>query len=199
VTPSLTDRQALLRRGLRLEYATLAWNAGEVGFLFYAAAMARSVALAGFALDSCIEIFASLVVVARLRGVADEARERRAERRIGYAFFGLAIYLTVQTIVTLIAGVRPDSSPLGIGFLSATVVVMFALAFAKLRTGRELVHPVLQTEARVTLIDGVLAASILVGLVLNATLGWWWADIAGGLVVMVYGVREGLHAIRSTN
>ena len=184
---------------MRLECATLAWNAGEVGFLFYAAAMARSVALAGFALDSCIEIFASLVVVARLRGVADEARERRAERRIGYAFFGLAIYLTVQTIVTLIAHVRPDSSPLGIGFLSATVVVMFALAFAKLQTGRELAHPVLQTEARVTLIDGVLAASILVGLVLNATLGWWWADIAGGLVVMVYGVREGLHAIRSTN
>jgi divalent metal cation (Fe/Co/Zn/Cd) transporter len=199
MTRALAEREALLRRGLRLEYATLAWNAGEVGFLFYAAAMARSVALAGFALDSCIEIFASLVVVARLRGVADEARERRAERRIGYAFFGLAIYLTGQTIVTLLAGVRPNSSPLGIGFLSATVVVMFALAFAKLETGRELDHAVLQTEAKVTLIDGVLAASILLGLVLNAALGWWWADIAGGLVVMVYGLREGVHAMRAAN
>jgi divalent metal cation (Fe/Co/Zn/Cd) transporter len=199
MTRTVADRAALLRRGLRLEYATLAWNAGEVGFLFYAAAMARSVALAGFALDSCIEIFASLVVVARLRGRADAERERRAERRIGYAFFGVAVYLIGQTIVTLIAEVRPDSSPLGIGFLSATVVVMFALAFAKLETGRELAHPVLQTEAKVTLVDGVLAASILVGLVLNAALGWWWADIAGGLVVMVYGVREGVHAIRAAN
>jgi divalent metal cation (Fe/Co/Zn/Cd) transporter len=199
MTRTVADRAALLRRGLRLEYATLAWNAGEVGFLFYAAAMARSVALAGFALDPCIEIFASLVVVARLRGRADPERERRAERRIGYAFFGVAVYLIGQTIVTLIAEVRPDASPLGIGFLSATVVVMFALAFAKLETGRELAHPVLQTEAKVTLVDGVLAASILVGLVLNAALGWWWADIAGGLVVMVYGVREGVHAIRAAN
>ncbi len=199
MTETLIDRQALLRRGLRLEYATLAWNVGEVGFLFYAAAMARSVALAGFALDSCIEIFASLVVVERLRGVADEGRERRAERRIGYAFFGLAIYLTGQTIVTLMADVRPHSSPLGIGWLGATVVAMFSLAFAKMRTGRALDHAVLQTEAKVTMIDGVLAATILVGLVLNAAFGWWWADIAGGLVVIVYGVREGVHAIRASN
>src|SRR6266480_2753726 len=142
----VVDRPALLRRGLRLEYATLAWNAGEVGFLFYAAAMARSVALAGFALDSCIEIFASLVVVERLRGIADEARERRAERRIGYAFFGLAVYLTAQAIVTVVAGVRPDSSPLGIAWLAASVVAMFSLAFAKMRTGRALDHSVLQTE-----------------------------------------------------
>ena len=70
---TVVDRQALLRRGLRLEYPTLAWNVGEVGFLFYAAAMARSVALAGFALNSCIEIFASLVVVGGLKGVADQA------------------------------------------------------------------------------------------------------------------------------
>lgn len=193
----VVDRPALLRRGLRLEYATLAWNAGEVGFLFYAAAMARSVALAGFALDSCIEIFASLVVVERLRGIADEARERRAERRIGYAFFGLAVYLTAQAIVTVVAGVRPDSSPLGIAWLAASVVAMFSLAFAKMRTGRALDHSVLQTEAKVTLIDGVLAAAILVGLVLNAALGWWWADVLGGVVVIVYGVREGVHAIRA--
>src|SRR5437667_2749912 len=92
----VVDRPALLRRGLHLEYATLAWNAGEIGFLFYAAAMSRSVALAGFALDSCIEIFASLVVVSRLKGVGDERRERHAERMIGCAFFGLAVYLTVQ-------------------------------------------------------------------------------------------------------
>jgi divalent metal cation (Fe/Co/Zn/Cd) transporter len=193
---TVVDRQALLRRGLRLEYATLAWNVGEVGFLFYAAAMARSVALAGFALDSCIEIFASLVVVGRLKGVADEARERRAETMIGYAFFALAIYLTGQAIVTVVAGVRPGSSPLGIAWLCATVVVMFSLAAAKLRVGRALDHIVLQTEAKVTMIDGVLAASILLGLVLNAALGWWWADITGGVVVIAYGLREGIYAVR---
>ncbi len=197
---TVTDvRAGLLRRGLRLEYATLAWNAGEVGFLVYAAAMARSVALAGFALDSCIEIFASLVVVWRLKGVADEARERHAERLIGYAFFSLAIYLTGQAVVTVIAGVRPASSPLGIGWLAATVVAMFSLAIAKLRTGRALDHIVLQAEAKVTMVDGVLAAAILVGLILNAALGWWWADIAGGIVVVAYGLREGLHAIRESH
>jgi len=132
-----------------------------------------------------------------LRGIADEARERRAERRIGYAFFGLAVYLTAQAIVTVVAGVRPDSSPLGIAWLAASVVAMFSLAFAKMRTGRALDHSVLQTEAKVTLIDGVLAAAILVGLVLNAALGWWWADVLGGVVVIVYGVREGVHAIRA--
>jgi divalent metal cation (Fe/Co/Zn/Cd) transporter len=195
---TVAARDVLLRRGLRLEYATLAWNAGEVGFLFYAAAMARSVALAGFALDSCIEIFASLVVVWRLKGVADEARERRAERMIGIAFFALAIYLTGQAVVTVAAGVRPDSSLLGIAWLSATVIAMFSLATAKSRTGKALDHIVLQTEAKVTMIDGVLAASILLGLALNAALGWWWADIAGGVVVIVYGLREGSHAIRES-
>jgi divalent metal cation (Fe/Co/Zn/Cd) transporter len=196
--PTVPGRAVLLRRGLRLEYATLAWNAGEVGFLFYAAAIARSVALAGFALDSCIEIFASLVVVWRLKGVADAARERHAERLIGYAFFALAIYLTAQAIITVIADVRPASSPLGIGWLAATVVAMFALANAKLRTGRALHHSVLQAEAKVTMVDGTLAAAILLGLILNATLGWWWADIAGGIVVVVYGLREGFHAIRES-
>jgi divalent metal cation (Fe/Co/Zn/Cd) transporter len=191
-------RASLLRRGLRLEYATLAWNAGEIGFLFYAAAMSRSVALAGFALDSCIEIFASLVVVSRLKGVSDERRERHAERMIGYAFFALALYLTVQAVVTIGAGVRPDSSPLGIAWLAATVVAMFVLAAAKLRTGHALEHIVLLAEAKVTMVDGALAATILIGLVLNVAAGWWWADIAGGIVVIVYGIREGIHAIRES-
>jgi len=75
---------------------------------------------------------------------------------------------------------------------------MFSLATAKSRTGKALDHIVLQTEAKVTMIDGVLAASILLGLALNAALGWWWADIAGGVVVIVYGLREGSHAIRES-
>jgi len=189
--------QVLTRRGLRLEYATLGWNVVEIGFLVYAAIAARSVALAGFALDSCIEIFASVVVVWQLRGDVDPARERRAEHLIGVAFFALAIYLVGQTIVTLALGVRPESSPLGMAWLAATCVVMFSLAAAKARTGRELGNRVLRSEAKVTVVDATLAAAVLVGLALNATMGWWWADIAAGVVVIGYGLREGWRALRA--
>jgi divalent metal cation (Fe/Co/Zn/Cd) transporter len=193
---TLTRRERLLRRGLRLEYATLAWNAGEVVFVFAAAAAARSVALAGFALDSCIEIYASLIVVERLRGATGEAKERRATRRIGYAFFALAIVITAQAFITVAADIRPRPSAFGVAWLAVTMLVMFSLAFAKLRTGRALEHMVLQREAMVTMVDGVLAAALLLGLALNAALGWWWADVAGGIVVVIYGLREGFDAIR---
>ena len=196
VRTSQTTETRLLRRGLRLEYATLGWNVLEIGFLVFAAIMARSVALAGFALDSGIEIFASLVVVWQLNGTTTPEREHRAVRLIGVAFLGLALYLIGQTAATLAAGIRPDSSPLGIGWLAATAVVMFSLAAAKARTGRALGNRTLQTEAKVTMIDGTLAAAILVGLVLNAAFGWWWADLAGGVVIIGYGLREGAHALR---
>jgi divalent metal cation (Fe/Co/Zn/Cd) transporter len=193
---SPTDTGRLLRRGLRLEYATLGWNVLEIGFLAFAAIMARSVALAGFALDSCIEVFASLVVVWQLKGTATPERERRAVRLIGFAFLGLALYLIVQTAVTLAAGIRPESSPLGIGWLAATVVAMLGLAGAKARTGTALENRTLQTEAKVTMIDGALAATIFVGLVLNTAFGWWWADLAGGVVIIGYGLREGARTLR---
>jgi divalent metal cation (Fe/Co/Zn/Cd) transporter len=191
-------RGDLTRRGLRLEYATLGWNVIEIGFLIGAAIAARSVALAGFAADSFIEVFASLVVVHELRGDTTPERERRAVRRIGLAFLGLAAFITVQTAVTLIAGVRPDSSPLGIAWLAATVVVMFALAAAKRRTGLASGNRVLFTEAKVTFVDGALAAAILLGLALNAVAGWWWADLAAGAVLVVYGLAEGRQALLDT-
>ena len=187
------ERTRLLRRGLRLEYATLGWNVVEIGFLILAAISARSVALAGFAFDSFIEIFASIVVVWQLRGAADAHDEQRAIRVIGLAFFGLAVYIAVQMVVTIALDIRPDSSPLGIAWLAATVVVMFSLAAAKFRTGAALGHPVLSAEAKVTVMDGALAAGILLGLILNATLGWWWADVAAGAILVVFGTREGIH------
>jgi divalent metal cation (Fe/Co/Zn/Cd) transporter len=190
VEPARRDR--LRRCGLRLEFATLAWNVVEIGFVA-AAVIARSVALAGFALDSGIEIFASLVVIGQLREGSDPERERRALRRIGLAFFALACYLVAQTIATLVLDVHPDHSPLGIGWLGATVIVMYVLAWWKHRTGVALGHAVLLAEARVTAVDGVLATGVLVGLVLNALAGWWWADVVAGVVVIVYGLREGVH------
>lgn len=195
----MSERYVVLtHRGLQLEYATLGWNVVTICIVVSAAVVARSVALAGFALDSGIEIFASAVVIWHLRGDVEPARERRAARLIGVAFLALAVYLVGQTVVTLVVGVHPDSSAVGIAWLAATCVVMFSLAAAKARTGRALGNAVLQSEAKVTVVDGCLAAAVLLGLLLNSALGWWWADLAAGLVVIGYGLREGRTALRTT-
>lgn len=182
-------RRALLRRGFALEYATLAWNVAGIVVLALAAISARSVALAGFALDSLIEIGASTVVIWELSGSGTE-RQRRSLRLIGYAFAALAVYLLVQSTVVLASGYHPRHSVPGIVWTAVTAVAMFALAAGKARTGRALGNPVLRTEGRVTMIDGILAAAVLVGLVLNAALGWWWADPAAGYVLVFYAARE---------
>ncbi len=179
----------LLRDGRLLEAATLGWNVIGITVLAIAALRAHSVALIGFGLDSLIEVGASTVVLWELSG-AGEVRQRRALRLIAAAFLALATYLILQTVVVFGFGYRPQPSPLGIAWTALTAAVMFALAYGKNRTGRALGNPVLTTEARVTVIDGVLAAAVLVGLVLNASLGWWWADPAAGLVIVYYAVRE---------
>jgi divalent metal cation (Fe/Co/Zn/Cd) transporter len=196
VTASVESPRAarLIRRGLRLEYATLGWNVVGAVVVLAAAVAARSVALAGFGLDSVIEILASIVVVWQLHGVS-EGRERRAMRIIGAAFIALAVYIAAQSAYVLVAAAHPHHSPVGIAWLGLTAVAMFALAAGKARTGEALRNPVLRTEARVTLIDGCLAVAVLAGLVLNAALGWWWADPLAGLVIVVYGIREGRTAL----
>jgi divalent metal cation (Fe/Co/Zn/Cd) transporter len=182
-------RARLLRRGFTLEYVTLGWNVAGIVVLAVAAVTARSVALAGFGLDSLIEIGASTVVIWELSGTGGD-RQRRGLRLIGYAFGSLAAYLLVQSAVVLAAGYRPRHSRTGIAWMAVTAVVMFALAAGKARTGRALDNPVLRTEGRVTLIDGILAAAVLAGLVLNAAAGWWWADPAAGYVLVYYAARE---------
>jgi divalent metal cation (Fe/Co/Zn/Cd) transporter len=182
-------RAQLLRRGFRLEYATLAWNVVGVGVLAFAAITARSVALAGFGLDSLIEIGASAVVIWELSGTG-EVRRQRALRLIGIAFALLAIYLLVQSALILASGFRPGHSPLGIAWTALTAAAMFALAAGKARTGAALGNPVLRTEGRVTLIDGLLASAVLLGLLLNAVVNWWWADPLTGYVLVYYGGRE---------
>jgi len=182
-------RKALLWRGFALEFVTLGWNVIGVVVLAVAAIAARSVALAGFGLDSLIEIGASTVVIWELSGTG-QARQRRALRLIGYAFAALAAYLLAQSTVVLATGYHPRHSVIGIGWTAATAAVMFALAFGKARTGAALGNPVLSTEGRVTLIDGILATAVLAGLALNAALGWWWADPAAGYVLVYYAARE---------
>ena len=182
-------RAALVLRGYILEYLTLGWNVVGIVVLAIAAVSARSVALAGFGLDSLIEIGASTVVIWELSGTADE-RQRRGLRLIGYAFAALALYLLVQSTVVLAAGYHPRHSPIGIAWTAVTGLAMFALATAKGRTGQALDNPVLRTEARVTTIDGILALAVLVGLILNAAAGWWRADPAAGYVLVCYAARE---------
>jgi divalent metal cation (Fe/Co/Zn/Cd) transporter len=187
---------ALLRRGRQLEAITLAWNVAGVVILAVAAIRAHSVALTGFGLDSLIEIGASTVVLWELTGTGEE-RQRHALRLIAAAFVVLAAYLAVQTITVLAIGYRAQHSTLGISWTAITATVMFALAYGKNRTGRALRNPVLLAEGRVTVIDGLLASAVLVGLVLNAAAGWWWADPAAGLVIVYYAVKEArsIHAL----
>ena len=182
-------RQALRRRGFALEYATLAWNVVGIVVLAIASVAARSVALAGFGLDSLIEIGSSTVVIWELSGTGEQ-RQRRGLRLIGAAFAVLASYLLVQSTVVLAAGYHPGHSVPGIIWTAATAAVMFALAAGKARTGAALGNPVLRTEGRVTLVDGILATAVLAGLGLNAALGWWWADPAAGYVLVCYAARE---------
>ena len=162
--------------------------------LAIAGSKARSVALAGFGLDSLIEIGASTVVLWDLADVAQERRQR-AMRLIGFAFVGLAVYLAIQSTVVLAFSFPPRHSPLGIVWTGGTAVVMFTLAAGKSRTGAMLENPVLSAEGRITMIDGILATAVLVGLVLNATLGWWWADPLAGYVLLYYAVREAREAL----
>jgi divalent metal cation (Fe/Co/Zn/Cd) transporter len=193
-TAAVTDaeeatRRPLLRRGFALEWITLGWNVAGIVVLAAAALAARSVALAGFGLDSLIEIGASTVVIWELSG-SGEARQRRALRMIGAAFALLAVYLLIQSTWVLAAGYHPGHSLAGIAWTAITAVAMFTLAAGKARTGSALGNPVLSTEGRVTLIDGILATAVLAGLALNAGLGWWWADPAAGYVLVFYAARE---------
>lgn len=193
-TATAVNHEVLLRRGLRLEYATLGWNVLGLGVLAAAALGAGSPALAGFGLDSLIEVFASLVVVWQLQSIHKD-REAQAMRLIGVAFAVLAAYLVIQLAIVVAAGLRPATSGLGIVWTALTFVVMLALALGKIGTGHALGNPVLRAEGKVTLVDAYLAGAVLAGLGLNSLFGWWWADPLAGTVIIYYAIREARHAL----
>jgi divalent metal cation (Fe/Co/Zn/Cd) transporter len=185
----------LRRRGFILEGITLGWNVVGVAVLAVASITAGSVALAGFGLDSLIEIGASTVVIWELSG-AGERRQRFALRLIAGAFVALALYLLVQSGLALAAGHHARPSPTGIIWTAVTAVVMFALSAGKARTGKALGNPVLIAEGKVTFIDGLLAAAVLAGILLDTFAGWWWADPVAGMVIVYYAVREAVAIFR---
>lgn len=185
----INDHELLERRARRLEYATTVWNSTEAVVAIASGLAAHSLALVAFGLDSCVEVFASVVVLWHLGGApedADPARARRAVRLIAVAFATLGIYLGTQSVGGFVTRITPDSSPVGAGFMAVTVVIMFGLAWGKRRTGRALENRPLEANASMTFIDGCLASGILVALVLDGLFGWWWADpLAAGIVAVV--------------
>ncbi|MBU6330773.1 MAG: cation transporter [Acidobacteria bacterium] len=181
--------ERLERTGRRWEYATTSWNVLEATISIVTGLMASSLALVAFGLDSTIEVFASLVVLWHLRGddeTNDPRRARRAMRLLAIAFGLLGLYLVGDSIHGLLSRTEARTSPLGMVFLAATVVIMFVFAWAKRRTGLALGNRPLIANARMAAIDGLLAAGILLALGLDAWLGWWWADpLAAGVVAVI--------------
>jgi divalent metal cation (Fe/Co/Zn/Cd) transporter len=176
-----------------LEYATIAWNVGEAVLTIALGSVAGSIALIGFGTVSVVEVFASSVVVWHLRRHGDDghlARTRIALRMISVAFLVLSVALIVAATNDLIGGRRAGESPWGIAYLTVTAIVMFGLARMKRRTAIELGSEPLRSEATVTFLDGVLSVTTLLGLALNAILGWWWADPMAGLLVAVAAMNE---------
>ncbi len=181
---------ALLARGRRLQYATIAWNLMEVVVTVGLGIAAASLALVAFGLDSLVEVFASVVVIWFIANHHAEARARRALRLVGVAFGVLAFYLVAASVYNLAQGEAADSSPLGIAYLTVTAGVMFGLARTKRAIARAARSEPLAAEARMTFLDGCLASGILLALVLNAAWGMWWADPAAALFVAAFCGRE---------
>jgi divalent metal cation (Fe/Co/Zn/Cd) transporter len=181
---------------------SIAYNVVEAVVALAAGAVASSIALVGFGLDSGIETLAAVVVLLRLR---DEAAghpdahttiERRAERIVGGTLLALAAYVAVEAIRSLVTRSAPDASPVGIALTAVSLVLMPFLAWAKYRTGKALGSRALIADSKETLICSYLSFTLLVGLSLNAWQGWWWADPAAALAMVPYIAYEGWEAWR---
>lgn len=184
-------RATLMRRAQLLAAASVAYNTVEAVIAITAGNIAGSSALVGFGLDSLVEVSSGLVILWQFRHRLPESRERRAQRLIAVSFFALAAYLTVEAGHALISGARPDSSPIGIGLAIASMAVMPFLSVWQRRTGRELGSGAVEGDGTQTLLCTYLSAVLLVGLVLNSTLGWFWADPVAALVIAAVAAREG--------
>jgi divalent metal cation (Fe/Co/Zn/Cd) transporter len=161
-----------------------------------AGTLADSTALIGFGLDSLIEVSSAAAVAWQFAGPDPERREKIALKVIAGSFFALAAYVTVEAVRTLIGGDQPEHSPAGITLVAISVVVMPFLSWAQRRAGREYGSASAVADSKQTLLCTYLSAAVLVGLVLNSALGWWWADPIVALGLAAVAVREGREALR---
>jgi len=193
---SVDARRRLGRRAQMLAGASVAYNVVEAAVAITAGVVAGSVALVGFGLDSVVEVSSGLVVLWQFSHRIPESREHQALRLMAIGFFGLAAYVTVESVRGLIGGSDPSPSPVGIALAAVSLVIMPVLSLAQRRTGKALGSNAVVADGTQTLLCTYLSAVLLVGLVLNATLGWTWADPIAGLVIAAVAAREGLEAWR---
>ena len=197
-TPAIDrgERRRLGRRAQLLAAASVSYNLIEAVIAITAGVVAGSVALVGFGLDSVVEVSSGLIILWQFRHRLPESRERQALRLMALSFFALAAYVTFESVRALLTGHEPDSSPVGIALAAASLVVMPFLSWAQRRTGKGLGSNAVVADSTQTLLCTYLSAVLLVGLVLNATLGWSWADPIAGLVIAAVAVEEGREAWR---
>jgi divalent metal cation (Fe/Co/Zn/Cd) transporter len=191
------DRRAVLTRRVRLLVAiTISYNVIEAVIAIGAGHAASSIALIGFGLDSLIEVSSAAAVAWQFAGRDPARREHIALRVIACSFFALAGYVTVEALRGLFGAGEADHSGVGIVLVAVSVAIMPFLSWAQRHAGRELGSASAVADSKQTLLCTYLSAAVLVGLALNATLDWWWADPLAALVLAVLAVREGLNAWR---
>ena len=186
-----------LRQGRRLEYVTIGWNVIEGVVAVVAGLLAGSTALVGFGVDSGIESMSGAVLLWRLQdGDCHAEREARALRLVGISFLLLAAWVGYESAGSLWLREAPSASWVGIGVAALSLVVMPWLAYRKRRVARALGSRALESDSRQTSLCAYLSAILLGGLLLNAALGWWWADPVAGLAMVPIIAREGVQALR---
>ena len=193
------DRQAVARRGKQLEYFTIAWNTLEGLVAVVAGALAGSISLVGFGIDSFIEVTSGGVLLWRMSVDADvqkrERREKLSLRIVGICFLALAAYVGYESISDLAGRKAPEHSIPGIILACVSLVVMPLLSRAKKRVGNDLGSAAMHADAKQTDFCVYLSAILLLGLVLNAALGWWWADPVSALIMVPLIAKEGVEAM----
>ena len=194
-----TTRHAVAQRGKRLEYFTIAWNSLEGLVAIIAGAIAGSISLIGFGIDSFIEVTSGATLLWRMSVDANqhtrERNERLSIRVVGVCFIALAVYVACESVFDLIARKTPEHSVPGILLACVSLVVMPILSRAKKRVGIELGSAAMQADAKQTDFCVYLSAILLAGLLLNVVFGWWWADPLAGLVMTPIIANEGVQAV----
>lgn len=194
------SRASLIRRGQHLEYFTIGYNSLEGLVAIVAGLLAGSIALVGFGFDSIIEVTSGVALLWRLHADIDERRRERVEaitlRIVGVCFLALAVYITYDSIKSLISHEPPEHSIPGIILAIASLIIMPLLSRAKRKVARAINSGAMAADAKQTELCTYLSAILLGGLVLNALLGWWWADPAAALVMLPIIVKEGREALR---
>jgi divalent metal cation (Fe/Co/Zn/Cd) transporter len=194
------NRSAVVARGRRLEYLTIAWNGFEAAVALIAGLVAGSVALVGFGMDSVIESGSAGILLWRLRSDGDAAQRERSEqmarRLVGACFLMLAGYVAVESVHALWTRERAARSVAGILIAVAAIIVMPLLARAKRRVAVELGSRAMHSDSRQADFCAYLSAILLAGLLLNTLFGWWWADPVAALVMVPIIAREGVQGLR---